>query len=118
MSRDSLLYLEDILQAAQKIIRYTIGFEFQQFCQDDRTYDAVIRNLEIIGEAARNIPDDFRQQFPQVEWRSIAAFRNILAHQYFAIRNEIVWDIVTQKIPLLHTLIQEVIKQSDTEGKS
>ncbi len=109
MSRDLRLYLDDILLAAQKIQRYTMGMSYGQFKQDDRTYDAVIRNLEIIGEAARNIPDEMQQRFPAIEWRAIAAFRNILAHEYFAIRDEIVWDIVCNKMPELSGQIQAVL---------
>jgi uncharacterized protein with HEPN domain len=77
----------------------------EQFRQDDRTYDAVIRNLEIIGEAARNIPVETQSRYPQIEWRSIAAFRNIVAHEYFGIKDEIVWDIVTNKIPELYNAL-------------
>jgi uncharacterized protein with HEPN domain len=116
MSRDVRLYLEDILTAAQKIQRYLAGLSDDQFRQDDRTYDAVIRNLEVIGEAARNIPDDFRQRFPEIEWRSISAFRNILVHEYFAIRDEIVWDIVANKVPELQELIQNVMNNIDSKG--
>ena len=71
MSRDIRLYLEDILDACEKIQRYTDGFSYLQFQQDDRTYDAVIRNLEIIGEACRKIPSDIQNRYPEIEWRSI-----------------------------------------------
>jgi uncharacterized protein with HEPN domain len=111
MSRDARLYLEDILFASQKVLRYTAGFSSEQFRQDDRTYDAVIRNLEIIGEAARNMPDDIRGRFPEVEWRSISAFRNLLAHEYFAIRDEIIWDIVQNKVPQLYESVQNILSK-------
>ena len=89
MSRDVRLYLDDILIAAKKIQRYTEEMNYDQFIRDERTYDAVIRNLEVIGESARNVPDEFRNRFPDIEWRSISALRNILIHEYFAIRDEI-----------------------------
>jgi uncharacterized protein with HEPN domain len=114
MLRDVRLYLEDIVTACEKIDRYSSGMNFDQFKADDRTYDAVIRNLEIIGEAARNISLDVREQYPAIEWRGVSAFRNILAHQYFAIKDEIVWDVVCNKIPLLNEQIQEILKAEDS----
>jgi uncharacterized protein with HEPN domain len=113
MSRDARIYLEDILLACQKIRRYIAGASFVQFVQDDRTFDAVIRNLEIIGEAAKSIPPETQQRFPEVEWRAASAFRNILAHQYFAIKEEIVWDIVQNKIPPLQEQIEQALLELD-----
>ena len=74
MSRNPRLYLEDIQQSCAKVLRFTAGLSFEQFKQDDRTYDAVLRNLEIIGEAAKNVPDEIRQRFSFVEWRKISGF--------------------------------------------
>ncbi len=73
MSRDPRLYLEDIYQACEKILRYTEGIDFSRFLEDTRTLDAVMRNLEIIGEAVRHIPGEMRQQYPEVEWSKIVA---------------------------------------------
>ena len=109
MSRDVGLYLEDILLACQKIKRYTAGMSLADFRGDERTDDAVIRNLEIIGKAARNVEPEFQQQYPEVEWRSITALRNILAHGYFSIKDEIVWDIVQNKVPQLEELIWNLL---------
>lgn len=109
MSRDPRLYLEDILEACEKIQRYTSRMLFDEFQSDDRTYDAVIRNLEIIGEAAKNIRPEIQELYPDIEWRAISAFRNIVAHEYFAIKTEIVWDIVVNKIPDLYNHIQDIL---------
>ena len=109
MSRDVSLYLEDILLACQKIQRYTTEMSLADFKGDERTYDAVIRNLEIIGEAASNVEPEYQQQHPDIEWRSITAFRNILAHGYFSIKDEIVWDIVQNKVPQLEELIWNLL---------
>jgi uncharacterized protein with HEPN domain len=111
MSRDSYLYLEDILQACRKIQRYISGIDYEHFIKDDRTYDAVCRNLEIIGEAARKIPPEIQQEYSIVEWRSITSFRNLLAHEYFSIKDEILWDIVQNKIPSLQEHIQAVLEK-------
>jgi uncharacterized protein with HEPN domain len=115
MSRDARLYLEDILLACQKIHRFTSMMDLEQFKADDRTHDAVIRNLEIIGEAARNVPPEIQKQYPTVEWRAVSAFRNILAHEYFAIQDEIVWDIVCNKIPQLQQLCQNILGNLEGE---
>ena len=98
MSRDVRLYLEDIQLSCKKILRYTENLEFDAFILDDRTYDAVIRNLEIIGEAVRNVPDPIRVLQPDIDWRAIAAIRNIVAHEYFGIKDEIIWDVIRHQI--------------------
>ena len=98
MPRDFKVYLDDILEAIDRIRRYTAGMDGNLFRSDLKTQDAVIRNLEIIGEAVRQIPDEVRQQSPAVEWRKISGLRDILIHQYFGIDLEIVWDIVSQKL--------------------
>lgn len=99
MSRSIHLYLEDILTAGTKIRRYTQGMSFEAFQSDERTYDAVLRNLQMIGEAVKNITQEIRLKYPEIEWRKIAGLRDILAHAYFSIEDEIVWDIVETKIP-------------------
>lgn len=110
MSRDPVLYLEDMQRSCDKIIRYIGDMEFETFIGDERTYDAVLRNLEIIGEAAKNIPDDIKVQYSQGDWRAIAALRNIVAHAYFSVKDEIIWDIVKNKIP---PLIEQVARILD-----
>jgi len=111
MSRNPRLYLEDIQQSCAKVLRFTADLSFEQFKQDDRTYDAVLRNLEIIGEAAKNVPEEIRQRFPLAEWRKISGFRDVAAHQYFSISDSIVWDIVQNKIPELNAQIEQILKE-------
>ncbi|HNT23812.1 MAG TPA: DUF86 domain-containing protein [Anaerolineales bacterium] len=111
MSRNPRLYLEDIQQSCAKVLRFTAGLSFEQFKQDDRTYDAVLRNLEIIGEAAKNVPDEIRQRFSFVEWRKISGFRDIAAHQYFSISDSIAWDIIQNKIPELSAQISQILSE-------
>ncbi len=82
MSRDWKLYLADIRRCCERVHRYTSGMTQQQFLADDRTYDAVVRNLEIIGEAVKGLPPDVRQQMPNIEWQKIAGMRDWLAHAY------------------------------------
>ena len=101
MPRDFEVYLEDIRQAIGKIQSYTVGLTRDAFDQDDRTVDAVIRNLQIIGEAAKAIPDSIRAGYPNVEWKKIAGLRDILAHQYFEVDLDIIWDVLQNKLPEL-----------------
>jgi uncharacterized protein with HEPN domain len=106
MSRDWRLYLEDITESCEKVQRFTAGMERAALLADERTYDAVLRNLEVIGEAAKHVPDDVKQQMPGIEWRKISGLRDIVVHAYFGIDNEILWDIVQNKVPVLRRAIE------------
>jgi uncharacterized protein with HEPN domain len=85
VSRDVRLYLEDILSACEKIARFTSGMTQEAFVADERTHDAVLRNLEVLGEAAKRLPEATRQQMPEVPWRAISGLRDFVAHVYFAL---------------------------------
>jgi uncharacterized protein with HEPN domain len=111
VSRDTILYLEDIQASCKKIIRYIVGVTFDDFNENSIVYDAVIRNLEIIGEAVRNVPDLFRNKYPRAEWRAIGALRSIVAYEYFGIKKEIIWDIITNKIPSLQNQIDIILSE-------
>lgn len=100
MPRDPRVLLDDIISAVSRIESYTDGF-LSSPLSDPRTLDAVIRNLEVIGEAAKRLPDEIRRQYPNVEWRKMAGLRDILAHQYFGIDINLLADVVTIKLPAL-----------------
>jgi uncharacterized protein with HEPN domain len=87
--------------AVAKVVRYTAGMNQASFSADEKTRDAVLRNLEIIGEAAKRIPAKERARRPHVDWRRISGFRDIIAHAYFGIDDDILWNIVSIKIPEL-----------------
>ena len=107
MPRDFEAYLEDIRQAISRIQHYAEGLTLESFAQDTRTIDAVIRNLEIIGQAAKMIPESARASYPNIEWRKIAGLRDILAHQYFEVDLDIIWDILQNKLPALERELSE-----------
>ncbi len=106
MSRRESLYLGDIQESCEKILRFTKGMTYKDFVNDDLHFDAVLRNLEIIGEAVKNISDETRQKYPNVKWRKIAGFRDIVAHEYFGINDETVWDIVENEVPALLAMVK------------
>ena len=109
MSRNLRLYLSDILASIGKIERYTEGMSYEQLIADELTLDAVVYNLQIIGEAVKNIPLEIRDRYPQVQWRKIAGLRDIIAHAYFTIDDQIVWDIIQNKLLDLHNKIEQII---------
>jgi uncharacterized protein with HEPN domain len=113
MPRDFNVYLEDVLDAVGKIRRYVAGMSYAQFRGDSKTQDAVIRNLEIIGEAIKKVPEDVRARHPQLEWKKIAGMRDILAHEYFGVDVEIVWDVVQNKLTELETVVTSEIQRNN-----
>jgi len=80
MSRNEIMYLQDIAQSCEKVLRYTQSLSQTDLVREEKTYDAVVRNLEIIGEAAKHISDELRKQLPNIEWRKVAGLRDMLAH--------------------------------------
>lgn len=111
MSRSWELFLRDMLEAARKVIRYTNDRQVEAFVADEMAHDATLRNLEILGEAAKNIPEEIRQRYPEVNWRGVAGLRDVLAHAYFALDEATLWKIVRADIPQLLELLEKI----DTE---
>ncbi|AUC62561.1 toxin-antitoxin system toxin component (plasmid) [Cyanobacterium sp. HL-69] len=97
MSRNLKLYLNDILSSIKKIQLYTENITESQLLEDEKTLDAVTHNLMIIGEATKNIPSEIRQEYKYIQWKQIIGLRNIIAHTYFSLDYEIIWDIVSNK---------------------
>ena len=105
--------LEDIYDAIKKIISYTKGMSYDDFICDDKTVDAVVRNFEIIGEASNRIPDDFKTEHPEIEWRRIVGFRNRIIHEYFGIDYENLWRIKNENIPTLSEFMEQILEDTD-----
>lgn len=113
MSRDVRLYLDDIRESCEKIARYSQGLDFEEFASDEKTFDAIARNLEIIGEAAKHISPEMRQRYASVEWNKIAGLRDVVAHEYFGLDEDILWDIVQNRIPRLLEQIRQILATED-----
>jgi len=112
MSRDELIYLQDMAESCERILLYTEGLTQSGLIHDQKSYDAVVRNLEIIGEAAKHVSDNLRACLPGIEWRKIAGMRDMLSHAYFGIDNNILWDVVQNKIPPLLAAISAYLRRS------
>ena len=108
--RDWRLRLSDIRDSAEKILKYVQGMDFDPFSQDQRTIDAVVRNFEIIGEAARHVPDEFKSAHPHISWREMNDMRNTLIHGYFGVDVAIVWGTIVNNLPPLLSSIRELIE--------
>lgn len=112
MKNRNLLYLTDILESMTKIDTYTEGVEFDSFSFNPMMIDAVIRNLEIIGEASRNVSEDIRNKFPEIPWKQMIGLRNILIHEYFGVDESIVWQIIKNNLPDTKQSIEEAIREA------
>jgi len=110
-NRDSILLLQDMLESAQKILRYTNELDYKAFLADDRTVDAVVRNFEIIGEAANRLDQEFRELHTGIEWNRIRGFRNRIVHDYFGIDYHIVWAIIESYLDDLIEKLDAVISE-------
>jgi uncharacterized protein with HEPN domain len=102
------LLLDDISEAIERILHYTTGMSFEAFAQDEKTVDAVVRNMEIIGEAARRLPDEFKEEHSEIEWYKVVGLRNRIVHEYFGIDLEIIWQVLQRDLLSLHSNIQHI----------
>lgn len=110
MQRTYKVYLSDILEAIQNIQQYTENLSFEDIRKSKMVRDAVIRNLEIIGEAVKNIPDEIKSKYPEIAWRKVAGLRDRLIHRYFEVDFEILWDVITAELPDLKNKISAILE--------
>ncbi|MFP4687530.1 MAG: DUF86 domain-containing protein [bacterium] len=114
--RDPLLYLDDIVDSCRKIKEYVNSYEGKNFTLEEKTLDAVVRNLITIGEAAGKVPVEIRKIEPDVDWRKLRSIRNFLAHEYFGVDLEIVKDLVENKVPRIEEKVTALIESLNQQG--
>lgn len=106
------LYLEDIKDSIKKIEEYTKDLNFDEFIKDEKTIDAVVRNLTIIGEAARNIPEEIKSKNPDIAWNEAIGMRNKVTHEYFGIDEDILWKTIKEDLPIFKKQISKLLEKS------
>lgn len=104
-------FLCDMKEAIDRINNYIGVMEYEKFLQDTKTQDAVVRNLEIIGEAVKNLSDDLKEAYGDIEWKEVARIRDKIIHYYFGIKWDIVWSVVRDKLPKLKEKIEKILKK-------
>jgi len=110
MKRNVTLYIRDILQSMQDAIEFIQGMSYDQFAADKKTFNAVVRSVEIIGEAAKNVPDDIRGKYPEVPWKEMSGMRDKVIHFYFGVNREAVWLVAKERIPAIKPFIEKILQ--------
>ena len=110
--RDVRLFINDIRESVEAILDYVDKMDIDTFTKDRKTYSAVIREFEIIGEATKHLPEDLLQKYNQIAWRDIKDFRNILIHEYFGVDHDIVWNTIQTDLPFLKTVIERMYQET------
>jgi uncharacterized protein with HEPN domain len=116
INREFILYLEDMFQSMQRIEEYLGGLDFKKFKETYIVVDAVIRNFEIIGEASRKIPIDIQVKYTEMPWRKMYGLRNLIAHEYFGIDYEMIWEIAKNNLPQNRKDLQKIIEKEKAQG--
>jgi uncharacterized protein with HEPN domain len=115
--RSNREFIRDMKEAIERIQEYTTGMDYEQFLQDKKTQDAVMRNIEIIGEAVKNLLSDFRKKYAHLDWKKIAGMRDKIIHFYFGVKWDIVWAVIKDKIPVLSEQINNIMDELKNSDK-
>jgi uncharacterized protein with HEPN domain len=116
IKREFILYLEDMLLSMNRIEEYLSDLDFKKFKQTHLVVDAIIRNFEIIGEASKNIPIDIQKKYPEIPWKKMYGLRNLIAHEYFGIDYEMIWEIARKNLPQNRIDLIEIIRKEKAQG--
>ncbi|MGB9299937.1 MAG: DUF86 domain-containing protein [Anaerolineae bacterium] len=115
MNPNVLIYVRDILENMQDAEEFIQGMSYEQFVADKKTANAVLRSIEVIGEATKNVPDNVRAQYPQVPWKEMAGMRDKVIHSYFDVDKEIVWLVVKERIPALRPFVEQILRDLEDQ---
>ena len=107
-------FINDIKEAIERISDYTGGMGYDTFLLDPKTQDAVVRNIEIIGEATKNLSKDFKKKYKDIDWKNIAGMRDKIIHSYFGVKWDIVWSVIKDKMPKFKSQIENILKEMET----
>ena len=115
MKKEFLDYLEDIIEAMNNAMKFVEDLEFDDFVKDSRTNYAAVRALEIVGEAAKKIPDRVKASYPDIPWRDMAGMRDKLIHEYFGVNLDAVWRAATKELPRIKPLIEKILSELEND---
>ncbi|MBL7179228.1 MAG: DUF86 domain-containing protein [Desulfobacterales bacterium] len=117
MTRTVALYIKDIIQNMADVEEFIQGFSFETFISDKKTFNAVVRSIEVIGEATKNIPESIRSIYPDIPWKEMAGMRDKLIHFYFGVDREAVWLTVKERIPTIRPIFELILRDMEKNKK-
>ena len=117
MKRDYRLFIKDIIAAMESIEGFVEGMSFEELMQDDKTASAVIRKFEIVGEATKCLPDELKEEHPEIQWKRMAGMRDRLIHAYFGVDYKLVWEAIKAEVPSMKLKLQEILTELEGKGK-
>ena len=115
--KDPIVYISDMLSYCKSAISFMVGINYSTFAKDEKTIFAVIRAIEVIGEASKKVPKRIKENYSDIPWREIAGMRDKLIHEYFGIDSKVVWNTIKHDLPKLKSQLELIIKETSNGGK-